>query len=363
MSNRFKFRRGRLAALTLVAMFSFAAVPVAANAAVNLATVQPFVVLGGSTVTNTGPSVLNGALGVAPGTSLTGFGLPAVVNGAVHVNNGVATQAQADLTTAYNVAAGQPVPPGNELTGTDLGSRTLTAGVYGFTSSAQLTGQLTLDAQGDPSAEFIFKIGSTLTTASASSIILTNGASPCNVYWQVGSSATLDSGTTFVGNLMALEDISLNDAVTVTGRVLARNGQISLINDVLSNAGCATGSSGTPTSSTPAGTTTTTPKKAKAKAKDNSNGTARLGRGKVGPSGVRATVRGTRIKNVTFTVDGKRVKGNTARQVRVAAGPGSHVVTAKVTFGDNTKAKEMSFRFRVPFPILAPRNGPSQFTG
>ena len=198
-------------------------------------------------MTNTGPSVLNGALGVAPGTSLTGFGLPAVVNGAIHVNNGVATQAQADLITAYNVAAGQPVPPGNQLTGTDLGSRTLTAGAYNFSSSAQLTGQLTLDAQGDPNAQFVFKIGSTLTTASASSVILTNGASPCNVYWQIASSATLGSGTSFVGNVMALASISLNDAASLRGRLLARNGQISLINNVLSNGNCATGSAGTGT--------------------------------------------------------------------------------------------------------------------
>ncbi len=374
MSNRFKFKRGRLAALTVVAMFSFAAVPVAAQAAVNLATVQPFVVLGGTTVTNTGPSVLNGDLGLAPGTELEGFGLPAVVNGATHNNDGVAQQAQLDLTTAYDVAAGEPSPPGKEMTGIDLGSKTLLAGVYHFSSSAQLTGQLTLDAQGDPNAEFIFQIGSTLTTASASSVILTNGASPCNVYWQIGSSATLDSGTSFIGNVMALTDITLNDAVTVTGRVLARNGQISLINDTLNRPNCATGSEETPTGSTP---TTTTPTgnggsggsgggatKGKARApKDNSNGTASLGRGKVGPTGVRATVRGSRIKSVTFTVDGKRVSGSSAHQVRVEAGPGAHVVTAKVTFGDNTKAKEMSFRFRVPFPILAPRNGPSQFTG
>lgn len=376
MSNRFKFKRGRLGAFALVAMLCLAAVPAGASAAVNLATVEPFVVLGGSSVTNTGPSVLNGALGLAPGTSVTGFGSPAVVNGATHVNNGVAAQAQADLTTAYNVAAGQPVPPGNELTGTDLGSRTLTAGVYGFSSSAQLTGELTLDAQGDPNAEFIFKIGSTLTTASASSVILTNGASPCNVHWQVGSSATLDSGTTFVGNLMVLTDITLNDAVTVTGRVLARNGEISLINDVLNNAGCATGSSETatpatpttPTATTPTGTAPTgaadTPAKAKPKSKrDRSNGTATLGRGKVGPDGVRATVRGRRIDSVTFSVDGKRVRGDSARQVRVEAGPGSHVVTAKVRFGDGTKAKEMSFRFWAPFPILVPRQGSSQFTG
>lgn len=369
MSNRFKLKRGRLAALTLVAMLSLAAVPVGAQAAVNLATVQPFVVLGGSAVTNTGPSVLNGDLGVAPGTSLTGFGLPATVNGATHNNDGVAQQAKLDLATAYDVAAAEPSPPANDMTGIDLGSNTLLAGVYRFSSSAQLTGQLTLDAQGNPNAQFVFQVGSTLTTASASSVILTNGASPCNVHWQIGSSATLDSGTTFIGNLMALEDITLNDAVTVTGRVLARTGQISLINDTLNRPECATGSETTPTGTTPTtttpiGTTTTgTPTKAKPKAKDKSNGTASIGRGKVGPEGVRVTVRGTKIKSVTFTVDGKRVSGSSARQVRVDAGPGGHVVTAKVTFGDNTKAKRMSVRFRVPFPILAPRNGPSQFTG
>ena len=98
-------------------------------------------------VTNTGPSVLNGALGVSPGTSLTGFGLPAVVNGATHNNNAVASQAQADLTAAYLVAAGQPVT--SDMTGLDLGNRTLTPGAYRYSSSAQLTGPLTLDAQGN----------------------------------------------------------------------------------------------------------------------------------------------------------------------------------------------------------------------
>ncbi len=104
--------------------------------------------LAGATVTNTGPSVLNGDLGVAPGTALVGFGLPAVVNGATHAADAVAAQAQLDLTTAYNVAAGQPVSPANDLTGTDLGNRVLKAGAYRFTSSAQLTGPLTLDAAG-----------------------------------------------------------------------------------------------------------------------------------------------------------------------------------------------------------------------
>ena len=211
---------------------------VAQAAPVNLATASPFVVLGGATVTNTGPSVLNGDLGVSPGTALVGFGLPAVVNGATHANDAVAAQAQNDLTTAYNVAAGQPVSPANDLTGTNLGNRTLNPGAYRYSSSAQLTGQLTLDAQGDPNAQFVFEIGSSLTTASASSVVLVNGASPCNVYWQVGSSATLGTTTAFQGNLMALSSISLNNGATVIGRLLARNGQVSLINNVLDASRC-----------------------------------------------------------------------------------------------------------------------------
>ena len=226
MSNRFDLRRARLAGIALAATLALAAVPVAAQAsAVNLGTVSPFVVLGGSTVTNEGTSVLNGDLGLSPGTSLTGFN-EAVVNGVTHENDAVAAQGQSDLTTAYDVAAGQPISPSNDLTGTDLGGLKLTAGAYGFQNSAQLTGQLTLDAQGDPNAQFVFVIGSTLTTASASSVVLVNGASPCNVYWKIGSSATLGSTTTFAGNLMALTSISANDGVTVVGRLLAREGAV-----------------------------------------------------------------------------------------------------------------------------------------
>lgn len=241
MSNPLDFTRGRTALVAIAVCLALAAIPIAAAKAssVELATAQSFVVLGGSAVTNTGPSVLNGDLGVSPGTSLTGFGLPAIVNGATHENDAVAAQGQADLTTAYGVASSQPVPPGNELTGTDLGGLSLVPGAYGFSSSAQLTGQLTLNAEGDPNAQFVFVIGSTLTTASASSVILTNGASPCNVYWKVGSSATLGSGTAFAGNVMAQAEISLNNAVTVQGRLLA-HGQISLINDVLNKPECAT---------------------------------------------------------------------------------------------------------------------------
>ena len=153
------------------AVLALGVVPSAASASqVDLGTAAPFVVLGGSAVTNTGPSVLHGDLGVAPGTSLVGFGAPAVVDGATHDDDAAAVTAQGDLGTAYDVAAGQPVAPADDLTGTDLGNRTLTAGAYRFSSSAQLTGQLTLDAAGDPNAQFVFQVGSTLKTASASSV-------------------------------------------------------------------------------------------------------------------------------------------------------------------------------------------------
>ncbi len=362
MSNRFDLKRGRFAGVAIALAFAFAAFPVFAQAsAVNLGTAGPFVVLGGSTVTNTGPSVLNGDLGLSPGTSLTGFGLPAVVNGATHANDAVAAQAQADLTNAYDVAAGQPVPPGHNLTGTNLGNRTLTAGAYGFSTSAQLTGQLTLNAQGDPNAQFVFVIGSTLTTASASSVILTNGASPCNVYWKVGSSATLGSTTAFEGNLMALQSISLNNGATVVGRLLARNGQVSLINNVIGTEGCATGSS--PGGSTGTGTTGGNGKsKGTGKAGSKSKGSATLGRGKIGPNGIRATVRGKNIRSVVFTVNGKVVSRG-PNSTMVPAAPGSSVVVAHVTFNGSTPPKTMRFHFRVPFPVTTPRFGPSQFTG
>lgn len=387
MSNPLDFTRGRVAligiALCFVVTAILLAIPIAANAApVNLATAQPFVVLGGAGVTNSGASVLNGDLGVTPGTSLSGFGAPAVVNGATHANDAVAAQAQADLTTAYNVAAGQPIAPGNDLTGVDLGGLTLSPGAYGYSTSAQLTGQLTLDAHGDPNAQFVFVIGSTLTTASASSVILTNGASPCNVFWKIGSSATFGSGTAFEGNVMALTSISLNSGVTVLGRALARNGEVTLINDVLTLPGCATetsttptgsettagtSASGTPTTSTVANGGAGTTKKPKGKSAKTpaakTAGTATLVRGKKSASGVSASVQGKRINTVTFTDNGVRVGAGGSRTVHVAMTPGVHRVVAHVTFNGGTKSKTLAFSFRVPTPVLHPKFGPSQFTG
>ncbi len=364
MSNRSDFRRGRLAGIALAMVVVFAAIPVAAQAsAVNLGTVSPFVVLGGSTVTNEGASVLNGDLGLSPGSSVTGFG-PAVVNGVTHVNDAVAAGAKSDLTTAYNVAAGQPISPGNNLTGTDLGNLKLTPGAYGFSSSAQLTGQLTLDAQGDPNAQFVFVVGSTLTTASASSVILVNGASPCNVYWKIGSSATLGSTTSFAGNLMSLASISVNNGVTVVGRLLAREGAVTLINDVLSTPNCAIGS--TPTATGPA--TSKGGGNGKGKGKSGGKhtahkGTATIGRGRTTTAGTRVTVHGREIKSVVFTDNGKRLPNTSKTQTKVPTTPGTHVVSAHVTFGNSTKPQTEKVTFRVPFPVLHPRHGSSQFTG
>jgi serine protease AprX len=202
-----------------------------------LGTADSFAVLAGSTVTNTGPSTINGNLGLSPGTAVTGFA-PGTVNGITHAANAVALQAQSDLTIAYDDAAGRtpPVPAP-----ADLGGLTLTPGVYQNASSLGLTGALTLDAQGDPNAVFVFQAGSTLITASASRVRLVNGAQACNVFWKVGSSATLGTSTVLAGNILALTSISMNDGVTLNGRALARNGAVTLINDTITAAHCATG--------------------------------------------------------------------------------------------------------------------------
>ncbi|MDX6539441.1 MAG: hypothetical protein QOI71_1051 [Gaiellales bacterium] len=389
-------KRGLLASLALLVAIACGTAPLATQAAapINLATAQSFVVLAGSTVTNTGPSVLNGNLGVAPGTALTGFALPTVVNGATHAADAVAAQAQIDLTTAYDATAAQAVAPGNDLTGTDLGNRVLKTGAYRFASSAQLTGALTLDAEGDPAAQFVFEIGSTLTTASASSVVLLNGASPCNVYWQVGSSATLGTTTAFQGNVMALTSISVNNGATVIGRLLARNGAVTLDNNVLDNSRCSTGSNGTGTTGTGSGSGTATGTgagtgtaagaatgtRAAALLADQANQTsnprstiARNGTTSFQrtphatcTSGFRAAVHGRLIKSVTFRLDGKAIlrQGMRPFGVFVRALPGAHRVTARVAFKDATRAKTLALGYRAcADAVLHPTTGPSQFTG
>ena len=193
-----------------------------------LGTAQSFAVLAGSTVTNTGSTIIGGNVGVSPGSAVTGFP-PGIVMapGTIHAADAVATQAQSDLTTAYVTLAG--MPPTSNLTGMDLGGLTLTPGVYKFDNSAQLTGTLTLNALGNPDSVFVFQIGSTLTTASSSSVVMVNDGLHDNVFWQVGSSATLGTTTAFVGNIVALTSIGLNTGATIEcGRALARNGAVTM---------------------------------------------------------------------------------------------------------------------------------------
>lgn len=216
----------------------------AVPAQVNLGTAGDFSVLAGSTVTNTGPTVISGDagfggnLGVSPGSAVTGFP-PGIVNppGTIHVTDGVASNAQADLTIAYNSAAGRPCD--QNRTDQDLGGLTLTTGVYCFDTSAQLTGTLTLNAEGNPDAVFIFQVGSTLITASNSAVSLLGGAQACHVFWQVGSSATLGTQTDFTGTVMALTSITANTDANVEGRLLARNGAVTLDSNNIHTPACA----------------------------------------------------------------------------------------------------------------------------
>jgi ice-binding like protein/exosortase sorting signal-containing protein len=240
----------------LLATLGFAAllgIPSSALAQTTLGTASSFAVLGGSAVTNTGATVVTGDLGVWPNNAvnaITGFP-PGIVVGTIHPADAVALQAQSDVTTAYNALAG--LPCNTDMTGFDLGGLTLTPGVYCFSSSAQLTGTLTLNAQGNPGAVFVFQIGSTLTTASSASVLMTNMGSSCNVFWQVGSSATLGTGTDLAGNILALTSITLTTGSDVSGRTLARNGAVTMDTNTVSNAVCFLGPAPTPTFTATAG--------------------------------------------------------------------------------------------------------------
>lgn len=192
---------------------------------VNLGTAAPFGILAGSTVTCAGaPGTVNADVGISPGSAITGFP-PCVVTGTQHLADAIAAQAQVDLTAAYNTLAG--LPCGTVIGTANIGGTTRAAGVYCSASSILVTGDLTLDGGGDLNATFVFQAGSTLTTAG--NIILINGAQAKNVYWQVGSSATLAGGpATWRGNILALTSITLNNNVTLIGRALARNGGVTM---------------------------------------------------------------------------------------------------------------------------------------
>lgn len=223
----------------LLAMMCFAGSALGATASVGLGSGASFSVLGGSTVTNTGPTTMFGDLGLSPGSSVTGA--PHVL-GQTHVDDAVAIGAKNSLTTAYDSAASRP---SNGSAGTDLAGQVFLPGVRTASSSLLLSsGAVTLDAQGNPDAVFIFQIGSTLITGSSTTVQLVNGAQACNVFWQVGSSATLGTGTRFVGTVMALATITANTAATIHGRLLARTGAVNLDTNTITTSNCPSSASG-----------------------------------------------------------------------------------------------------------------------
>jgi len=190
----------------------------------NLGSAATFVALASSTLTNTGSGVYVGDVGVSPGTAVIGFPPGTVRHGMIYEGGAVPAQAQIDATTAYNDLAGQTCNV--DLTGQDLGGMTLTPDVYCFDTSAQLTGDLVLDALGDPLAVWVFQMGSTVTTASTSSVTVINSGQAVNVFWQVGSSATLGTGTWFNGNILAYASITLDTGASLIGRLLSLNGAV-----------------------------------------------------------------------------------------------------------------------------------------
>lgn len=223
----------------------------AAQAPVGLGTAKSFAVIAGSSVVNTGPSTISGSVGVSPGAAVTGFPPGKVNSGTIHKADAVAAQAQSDVTTAYNDAAGR-TPFVTEPA--DLSGKTLGAGVYRGPAIG-LTGTLTLDAKGDPNAVFIFQATSTLITGSGSRVALINGASACNVFWKVSSSATLGTNSRFVGTILALTSVTANTGASIQGRLLARNAKVMLDNNTINSTACST----SPSTTTTTGTPTTTP--------------------------------------------------------------------------------------------------------
>jgi hypothetical protein len=229
-----------LLTLLLVAMMVAPTKSMAAQPTVNLGTTSSFAILAGTTITNTGTTTINGSVGgdvgLYPGSAFTDQA-HVTLSGAVHVNDPVAIKAKDDLVAAYDDAAGRtPVT----TISTELGGKTLTPGTYDSADGTfQITGTLTLDAQGNPDGVFVFKTASTLITAASSNINLINSARFCRTFWKVGSSATLGTNSHFVGHIFALISIAANNGATVQGQLLARNGEVTLDSNTITNGICA----------------------------------------------------------------------------------------------------------------------------
>jgi cell division septation protein DedD len=245
-----------IAVLTVGGLLVAASAGAQAATSVGLGTVGSFAVIAGAGITNTGPTTTTGDIGTFPTTSITGLA-SMTVNGTNQAGDAVTQSAKNDLVTAYDSAAGQgPTVP---ISG-ELGGMTLVSGVYNSASSLGLTGTLTLDAAGNPNSVFVFQAGSSLTTASGSQVALINGAQACNVFWQVGSSATLGTGSAFRGTVMALTSITLTTGATVDGRVLARNGAVTLDTNTITRSTCSTSTPATASAvATPTASATPTP--------------------------------------------------------------------------------------------------------
>lgn len=241
-------------ALSGAVLLMFAGTAGAAVTVVPLLTDVQYSVLGGASVTNTGPSVLHLSLGVSAGTSITGFGGlgngSVVAPGVIHNNDGPAAQAQLDNTAAYTNAMNRGVTATETA---DLTGLTLPGGVYNTSSNGALllTGTLTLNGANDPNTVFIFETDSSLIAQVGSHVALINGAQECNIFWRVGSTATLHSGADFTGNILASTSVNLDAGVTVHGRALAQTGSVTLIDDTFDAPTCAT-SLPAPTTTTPA---------------------------------------------------------------------------------------------------------------
>jgi Ice-binding-like len=259
-SNRIRLSRRPLTAALVMApaLCVVLAVATSAHAAptkVPLGTSRPFAVLAGSGITNTGPTTINGDIGTFPTTSISGAN-SITLTGTNHGGDAVTQAAKTDLVTAFKNAARQG--PSRPITA-NLGNRTLVPGVYNSASSVGLSGTLTLNGRGDPDSVFVFQAGSTLTTASASNVALINGARACNIFWEVGSSATLGTASNFRGTILARTSITVTTGVTMIGRVLARNGAVTLDTDTISTPSCKAATPATTTTTRAVTTTTTTP--------------------------------------------------------------------------------------------------------